>query len=237
MKKLLILSFCFLSAFNAFAHPVSMYVTASPISCNGYTYKIEVIEFGQKTSDILMSDELFFGDGESVALDLSTNGSLVTDGLKSITKYTVEHSYPGPGIYTIAARFFNRTPDIKNMSNSVNTPFYVETVIILDPYLGCNSTPTLELIPRNQKMGSLYQFDISCIDAEGDSLSYEIVIPLQMKDIPVVDYWLPYNYDYNLYKITSKMVIDPYNGSLFLNSEYLSGIYTIAIKVHEWRNC
>ena len=31
------------------------------------------------------------------------------------------------------------------------------------------------------------------------------------------------------------MVIDPYNGSLFLNSEYLSGIYTIAIKVHEWR--
>lgn len=230
MNKLVILSIIFLSFYHASAQPSSIYITASPLSCNNYTFKIEVIEFGQQESDLLMSDILLFGDGTSAELQ---NGSFELDGFNPITRYTFEHSYPGPGVYTIAARFYNRSSHINNMTNSVNTPFHVETKIMLDPFLGCNNTPKLELIPLHQKKGIPYKFDISCLDVEGDSLSYEVVTPLQKQDVPVVDYWIPYDSELN--KTTSKLAIDQYNGSLLLNSDFLNGTYTVAVKVNEWR--
>jgi len=235
MKYLIAFPLCVLLFYNSFAHAVSMYISVSPVSCNDFTYNIEVIQFEQPTSDILMEDILFFGDGTSVSLDLSQNGSIEFDGFKYVTKYTVKHSYPGPGYYTIAAIIYNRSSHIKNMSNSVNTPLFIETSIHLDPFMGCNSTPRLELIPRNEKRGSTYAFDLSCIDAEGDSLSYELITPLQNDGTPVVEYRIPEEFDHNLNKVNSKLSFDPYPGALLLNSKNLEGAYTIAVNIKEWR--
>jgi hypothetical protein len=100
----------------------------------------------------------------------------------------------------VSFREFNRNADIVNMDNSVNTPFYVETVIIIDPFFGCNNTPVLLNPPIDDAcVGVTYLHNAGAIDADGDSLSYEFTIPKQDQDIPVINYRFPDDHDVENY--------------------------------------
>ena len=100
------------------------------------------------------------------------------EDLIRVSTYVITHKFPGPGEYTITFREFNRNADILNMSNSVNTPFYVETTIVIDPLLACNSSPVL-LVPPVDKgcTGKRYVHNPGAYDPDGDSLAYHFTIP------------------------------------------------------------
>lgn len=113
-------------------------------------------------SNLLMSMELNFGDGVIDKNPFNDYSFLDDNNGRAVKKYTRSHTFPGPGIYKMSLRFYNHSSDIQNMDHSVNTPFYTETMLIIDPFLGCNTTPVLEKFSYTHKMGH-FQFPILII--------------------------------------------------------------------------
>lgn len=214
----------------------AMYISAKPISCQSYNYEVEITFNSFVGSDILFGDmQVNYGDGVIEDIALSDYTAIVIDDKMQTLIFARKHSFSGPGIYNISVRFFNRSLDIINMDNSINTPMYIEMMINIDPFLGCNQTPTLENIPAINKMGSTYFFDFSFIDEEHDSISFHFTAPLQMANTQVVNYWQPNEKDETQIKKISRISIDPFNGSLLWNIKELDGRYAVAFKVNEWR--
>ena len=92
--------------------------------------------------------------------------------------FVIEHTYQGPGVYTIRFQEFNRNDRTLNMDNSVDTPFYVETQITIDPFIGVNNSPVLTIPPvDNGAINSRYIHNPGAYDPDGDSLAYEMDIP------------------------------------------------------------
>ena len=233
MKKALIFSIILLTT-KINAQPFQ-YISSKPISCANNTFEIEVRRYSNQTSETLITHWLEFGDGSSTGIPI---GDFILEEISNgsrLEKFNTQHTFPGSGNYKLSLRYFNRYFSISNMQNSVNTPLYVETNIIVDPYIGCNSTPTLEYVPLLTKKGTTFKWEISFTDEENDSISYSLDVPLQDAATPVVEYQFPMDHESVLHHPISKIVLDPINGSLFLNSKNLEGLFTIALKAIEWR--
>lgn len=225
------------STFILATPPTSIYIRASQVNCQAFEYNIEVIYVSPIGSDwLLLGFPLYYGDGTYDEIDFSDFENVSINSGYQRSRYFKKHSYPGPGVYTISLRIFNRINDVNNMANSVNTPLYVETTIIIDPFLGCNSTPALENLPYggNEK-SQKYFYDMSFIDEENDSLSFKFTTPMQDVNVDVIDYWLPEEKEILGARRISKFSIDPYNGTLFWNSKDLEGLFSVAVRVNEWR--
>ncbi len=151
-------------------------------------------------------------------------------------KFIKRHTYSGPGTYKINCRSFNRISSIENMDNSVNTPLYVETEIILDPMIGCNSTPSIENLPfLRYKAHGTYLQDFSVIDQGGDSVSFIFTTPLQDVNTQVINYIFLFDYNASSKKEISKVSIDPYTGMHLFNNLNSEGFYTVVVEISEWR--
>ena len=75
------------------------------------------------------------------------------------------------------------------MENSLNTPFYTETLIIIDPFFGVNNTPVLTVPPIDEGIpGARFIHNAGAFDIDGDSLAYYLVIPKMEKNSEVVLY-------------------------------------------------
>ena len=65
----------------------------------------------------------------------------------------------------------NRNDGILNMDNSIDTPFFIETEILIDPFFGLNNTPVLLIPPiDNGAVGIKYIHNPGAFDTDGDSL-------------------------------------------------------------------
>src|SRR5690606_18428851 len=111
-----------------------------------------------------------------------------------IEKHTfiIIHTCRGPGNYTIRFQEFNRNDNTLNMDQSVNTPFYIETSITIDPFLGINNSPILTIPPvDNGAVNQTYIHNPGAYDPDGDSLAYVLDIPKQDYQREVNNYRSP----------------------------------------------
>ncbi|MDJ1485397.1 hypothetical protein QNI16_33205, partial [Cytophagaceae bacterium YF14B1] len=84
--------------------------------------------------------------------------------------YTFNYTFLSQGSYVIYFQEEFRNAEIVNMSNSVVTPFYVETVLNIIPNLGSNSTPQLRNPPvDNAEVGQKFTHNPAAFDPDGDS--------------------------------------------------------------------
>ena len=89
---------------------------------------------------------------------------------------TNRHTYSSPGTYTMYMEDPNRNYGVVNIPNSVNVPMYVQTILVINPFLGYNNSPTLLNPPVD--VGCVDQIFIhnpGAYDVDGDSLSYRLV--------------------------------------------------------------
>jgi len=220
-------------------------VTAELISCQNFTYKFTITGYTDLGSDVVFGGgEINYGDGVIETFETGDFDVFEDLGdLRAINIYFKDHTFPGPGIYKISFREFNRNADIVNMDNSVNTPFYVETVIIIDPFLGCNNTPQLLNPPIDDACtGVTYLHNAGAIDADGDSLSYEFTIPKQDQGIPVVNYRFPDDHDIEAYDAKNEdksdpatFTLDQQTGDIVWDAPGGEGEYNWAFRILEWR--
>jgi len=209
--------------------------------CGSLTVSITITVYTDTGSDINFGDGfLYFGDGtDPVVLPTIEEETRPDLGDEvGIASFTIEYTYSSPGVYKIGYLEPNRNADIVNVANSVNTTFYVETQIIISPFVGCNNSPVLLIPPIDRACpGVAFFHNPGAFDPDGDSLAYELVVPKKEQDTEV-DQWVdPADLSDSNEDETGAATfsIDPITGELSWNAPSITGEYTVAFIVKEFR--
>ena len=159
----------------------------------GYRDTQSGVEFGQ---GVFRFGDATFRDGGTNAYDKSVENLTPTLVKES---WSLEHTYSAPGSFTVSYMELNRNEGISNMDNSVNTAFYVETLVIIDPFFGVNNSPIFTVPPIDEATpGVRFVHNPGAFDPDGDSIAYKYelrignevttVIPKQSVDLEVTNY-------------------------------------------------
>lgn len=227
-----------LSLSNSFAtHNRAGEITYQHIS--GRTFKIIITTYTNTNPLTTQADRcdlpVNFGDGDS-AIAPRVNGpsflcntadgqTIVTYTKKNI--YEIIHTYPGDGSYIIRMDDPNRNAGICNIPNSVDQSFYLQTELIINTWLGPNSSPTLLNPPIDKAcVGECFEHNPGAFDADGDSLYYSLTSCYALGG-PIFGYSLPPNMSANS--------IDALKGDLVWCTPPMICQYNIAILIKEYR--
>jgi len=186
--------------------------------------------------------EIFFGHGSpevseivSATIEKETNPNAPTTWRN---QYQVRHRFPGPGeCYIISFNDPNRVSAILNIndSNSVNIPFYIQTELCIYDATGETSNNSPDLLEQPVSfacVGQRYEHNPNAFDVDGDSLSYELVVPMMGKNKPVSNYTSPEQVRGNE---GGSFELDETTGELVWESPLRPGLYNIAFRITEWR--
>ena len=220
-------------------------ITARRITCQGLAFEFYITGYTDTGSYVLFGGgEINYGDGTIDKFE--TGNPEIFQNLgdeRALNIFIKTHTFPGPGRYKVSFREFNRNADIVNMDNSVNTPFYIETIIDVNPLFGCNNTPILLNPPIDDACtGVTFLHNAGAVDPDGDSLSYEFTIPQQDQNVPVVNYRFPDDHDIANYDAKNEdetepasFTLDQKTGDIVWNTPGGEGEYNWAFKIIEWR--
>ncbi len=218
-------------------------IIAERISVQALTYRITVVGYTDTRSSVVFGPgTVNFGDGREVQLNTESDFSLVESLGNQIEKNTfvVTHTFQGPGVYTIRFQEFNRNDLTLNMDNSVDTPFYVETQITIDPFIGVNNSPVLTIPPvDNGAINVRYIHNPGAFDPDGDSLAYEMDIPKQAFQRPVNNYRSPASPEFSFNQEDGStpafLTLDPIFGDLIWDAPGTVGQFNVAFRIKEYR--
>jgi hypothetical protein len=234
-------------------------ITVERVNCNALTFKITITVFtNTKNTPVKFGGDpdlsyIYFGDGKREYVDEQPNVirfDLDPSGAIATASYTTFHTYSSFETYKIYYQEPNRNGGVLNMENPLNTFFYIETVINLDLYLdsrgGCSNSPKLLVPPIDRACtGAKWTHNPGAYDPDGDSLAFEMVIPYQDEDLPVVNYRDPNNQDFyaNLdYENANEaknnrpsFLISADTGTITWDAPGAPGEYNIAFIIKEFR--
>ncbi|AWW32293.1 gliding motility-associated C-terminal domain-containing protein [Echinicola strongylocentroti] len=221
-------------------------IIAERISTQSLTYRITVVGYTDTRSSVVFGPgRIEFGDGRVVEnLNTESEFSTVESLGNQIEKnvFVITHTYQGPGEYTIRFQEFNRNDLTLNMDNSVETPFYIETMITIDPFVGVNNSPVLTIPPvDNGQINTRYIHNPGAYDPDGDSIAYRFddVVPLQDFQRPVGNYRSPASDEFSFNREDGSpnpyISMDPLTGDLIWDAPGIAGQYNVAFHIEEWR--
>lgn len=218
-------------------------IIAERVSVQTLTYRITVVGYTDTRSTVEFGPgEVNFGDGRVERLNTESAFEQTETLGNNIQKnvFVIIHTYQGPGNYTIRFLEFNRNANTLNMDQSVDTPFYLETLIRIDPFLGVNNSPVLTIAPvDNGAVNQTYIHNPGAYDPDGDSLVYVMDIPKQAFQRPVNNYRSPATGEFSFSKQDGStppiLELDPVTGDLVWDAPGIAGQYNIAFRIEEWR--
>lgn len=144
------------------------------------------------------------------------------------------HTYAAASTYRIWLEDPNRNLGIQNIPNSVDVPLYIETLLVINPFLGGNSSPVLLLPPiDNGCVGLPYLHNPGAYDPNGDSLSYRLVNCKGAGGLDIPGYKLPNEVDT---QTPGTFTINPVSGDILWANPTRQGEYNFAFVIEEWRS-
>ncbi|MDZ4714620.1 MAG: gliding motility-associated C-terminal domain-containing protein [Cytophagales bacterium] len=247
-----ILVLSFLACFDALGtHLRAGEITIRRESCTNLTFLITITVYTNTGSPIIFGEGLLdFGDGTRPLTTPTIPNTLRPElgpNIGTVT-FTTSHTYSGVGRYVISYLEPNRNAGILNMFNSVETRFYLESQINIDPFLGCDNSPVL-LVPPIDKActGAAWYHNPGAYDPDGDSLSYELTVPKREQGIEVNNYRPPNAKEFYdriglVYGQSNEngngnptFAINPVTGNLIWDAPGAPGEYNIAFLIRSWR--
>jgi gliding motility-associated-like protein len=174
--------------------------------------------------------EVSWGDNTTSYTDRVEKVSLPNFYIRNT--YISNHTFPGPGVYRIVVQDPNRNEGVRNIPNSVNVVFSIQTILTVNPSMGFNNTPIL-LNPPYDKAAKGYIFihNPAAFDPDGDSLSYKLTVCTREDGKPIENYTLP-----PTFPPTNKIYVDSITGDLVWDTPADTGTYNVAIEIQEWRD-
>lgn len=98
----------------------------------------------------------------------------------SRNEYTLLYTFPSPGTFTVSTALQFRNNEILNIGPppTFSIDFFLRSTLVINANLGLNRTPVLLNPPIDlASVGERYIHNPGAFDADGDSLSYQIVTP------------------------------------------------------------
>ena len=195
---------------------------------NDLTYEVKIITYTYAPSPADRENlEIMWGDGTSSILPRTSLVDLPDDIRRN--EYEGQHTYVGQGSFKITLEDPNRNYGIVNIPNSVNIPFFIETLLVINPFLGPNNSPILLNPPLDFGcIDRLYIHNPAAFDPDGDSLSYRLTVCRGANGLPIPGYTYP--------QASNQFTIDEFTGDLIWDKPKLQGEYNVAFIIEEWRN-
>jgi gliding motility-associated-like protein len=218
----------------------------------GYTYSITLVTYTDDGPNIADRCKLtlYFGDGDSCqavrqnGFAAPSSAECPTSYLGVIIKnsptvkqnvYSCTHTYSGPGMYKIYMFDRNRNSGVINVPNSVNQPFYLETLLNIGTFSGANNSVVLTRDPIDEGcVGRCFYHNPGAVDVDNDSLSYELVMCKGEDGFNNIGVTIP-GYSYPNAGLNGNFSIDPHTGTLTWCTPQQPGEYNVAFYVKEWR--
>ena len=178
-----------------------------------------------------------WGDGSfSTIARANGNGQALPNNVKK-NLYTAVHTFPGRGTYNLSVADPNRVENILNIDppNSVNIPFFIQTTVTLLNLQFQYPNHSVRLLQPPIDfgcVGQLFLHNPSAYDEDGDSLSFELIVPLLDKNTPVPNYSYPNQIQAGL---NNNISFDKDLGTFTWNAPQRAGEYNIAFIIHEYR--
>lgn len=232
-----------LPAFNLFAtHNRSgeiVYEKIGPL-----TVRAKVITFTKTSSVNADRDTLIiqWGDGSSEAIVRANGPGNPPQGeeLPNDVKYNIYvgvHTYAAEGIYIISMTDPNRNAGIINVNppSSDNMPFHLQAMINFLPEAAASTGSPVLLAPPIDiaLVGQPYIHAANAFSASGDSIAYELIVPMQGLDLPVYNYSFPDEIGFNPDVTFS---LDSVTGKLVWDAPQVQGEYVVAILIKFYQN-
>jgi gliding motility-associated-like protein len=229
-------------------------ITLKRSSNNALTYKITLTTYTDAVGGLSANAQT-----NDVDFKIYNNGNLIsTFNVKRVSRikiredtekniYEGEYTFRATGTYLIGCNIKNRNENVVNMKNSVETSFYIETLVVINSELGLNGTPLLlnPAVDFTAAIGQKFIHNSNAFDAEGDSLAYRMIIPRQIPDNSdspkfVNDYKdpdkAPPGGQNELMNGAAKFAIDSLTGDLTWDAPKEKGQYNVAFEIYEYRN-
>ncbi|MBP6055006.1 MAG: gliding motility-associated C-terminal domain-containing protein [Cytophagaceae bacterium] len=247
-KYILIIFMLVFSVSAAFAtHLKGGEITVRRISDKTLTYEFTLTTYTEnnRANQDQVEVNFCFGDGSAIIKAKRCCGTPVDIGngtLKNL--YKVEYTYPAPALfYKVSVAIPNRNDGVRNMTRSVEVPFYVETIFSINSGLGQNSTPLLlnPAVDLTAVVGQAFIHNPNAVDAEGDSLAYRLSVSRtgdsetcnpSSRGITAPNFRQPNEVSL----LPSNFTINPLTGDLIWDAPQELGLYNCAFIIEEWRN-
>jgi len=203
------------------------------------TIRATIITWTKTSSFNVDRDSLVidWGDGTTEKIARSNgNGVPLPNDVKYNT-YVGVHTYSGQATYAISMTDQNRIAGIINVNppSSDFVPFHIATTYTFQStqFGGENTTPYLLQPPvDNACVGKPFKHNPNAFDPDGDSLSYQLIVPLQGPGEQVPNYSYPSQIVPGGNNI---LQLNPVTGDLIWLSPQAPGEYNIAIAIISWR--
>ena len=227
-KPLLLLALLLALALSARAtHQRAAEITYRWLNGNAYeftltTYNVPNEAWNQRDSLLVK-----WGDGSESYIPRIAWTNLGDNCVKNT--YESVHNYSSSGSYVVSMEDANRNYGVVNVPNSVTVPMYIETEVVINPFLGINNSVQLLNAPLDKGcVGKLYLHNPSAYDPDGDSLSYRLLPCKGMDGMDIPGYSYP--------QASQSFDIDPVTGELHWENPIIQGEYNVAFIVEEWRH-
>ncbi|RLD62557.1 MAG: hypothetical protein DRJ05_00085 [Bacteroidetes bacterium] len=195
----------------------------------GLTYEITITTYTYTPSPADRPElEINWGDGTSSIISRSLPPTAITPIIQK-NIYIGQHTYSGSSTFIISMEDPNRNYGVINIPNSVNIPFYIQTELFINPFLGPNSSVVLQNAPIDIGcVDKLFVHNPGAYDPDGDSISYKLTVCRGAGGQPIPGYTLPQS--------SVSFGIDEITGDLIWENPILQGEYNVAFIIEEWRN-
>jgi len=205
---------------------------------DGLTYEVKIITYTRNNAANDSRDYLIIDWGDGTSADLLRNAKdiLVSSGEFDIVynEYTGTHTFPGIGTYYISMEDPNRNYGVANIPQSVNVPIFVETLLVINPFIGGNNS--VQLLNQPVDHGCAFRRYIhnpGAYDIDGDSLSYRLVKCRGAFGNVIPGYRFPDEVEPGPDNVFS---INQYTGDVTWDVPPMTGEYNFALQIEEWRN-
>ncbi len=188
------------------------------------SYRAKVTAYVFNSGPVDKTMRIAWGDGDTSLISLK-DSSIVNNYLRKL-EYSGKHTYSGAATYEISLEYFNRQAGATNVTSSANEAIYVSSKIIINPFLGTNSSPEFTLPPEdNACTNNPYIYNPGIVDAENDSI---VVSKVQSKG-KGGNVLLGYKYP-------DQYTVDPATGTIIWTDNQKKGRYYVTLLVEEYRN-
>lgn len=251
MKRLYILLFCFtlffsnqLSASHARAGEVCIeYFGNHTIKARVFTYtKIVGANPGADKDQVFLNwgdgtNSLFTRVNGPINMNGFPNGEDIGNNIKKNIYEGTSHVYSGNApFYVVSFADSLRNGNIININSgsSDGVVFYIEDTLFSSVFNIQNHSPILLYPPIDFAIvGNVFSHNPVASDAEGDSLSFELIPPKQAQGSDVPSYLYP---DQVAASPTNQFSINALNGHMLWTTPQSSGIFNVAVLMREFRN-
>lgn len=199
---------------------------------SGLTYGIEVRLYSSSFSPpdapwVLV----YLGDGAVDTVPPMDSEVFPAECGDQLRIYSLQHTYSGPGIYSIHAWTPNREPGILNLEGSAEIPLCVDAMLLVSPGLENTSPVFANPLVFSYYAGQVLTHELQPYDADGDSLVFELVAARGFDCSPIPSYTFP-----DVLTPGPDTATVNSAGLFQWNAPQLSGFFTIAILCTEWRD-